>query len=251
VLLSSFAGFAVPYGSSGFCNSQSGQADFLTVSAAGGGPSSCAFGNPAAPGVVGGSCQGNPKPQWQMGILGNPADGVRDLPDISLFASSGVWGHFYIICYSNVDAGGAPCNGPPSGWTAAGGTSFSAPILAGIQAIVNQHTNERWGNPNPIYYGLARAAYGSSGDASCNSSNGKAVNSSCVFFDVTQGDTDVNCTGNDNCYLPSGANGVLSVSSNAYNPVFRTGLGWDFATGIGTINAANLVRAWPSVQPAR
>jgi hypothetical protein len=38
-------------------------------------------------GVVGGTCRGYPKPSFQYGIYGNPNDGVRDIPDVSLFAS--------------------------------------------------------------------------------------------------------------------------------------------------------------------
>jgi hypothetical protein len=55
---------------------------------------------------------------------------------------------------------------------------------------------------------------------------------------------DVNCTGSTNCYLPSGRNGVLSTSSSSYSKAYGTGIGWDFATGIGTVNAANLVNNW-------
>jgi len=65
---------------------------------------------------------------------------------------------------------------------------------------------------------------------------------------------DVNCRGVGsifaptyyNCYLPSGTNGVLSTSNSAYDPAFGTTPGWDFATGIGTVNAYNLVydTAW-------
>jgi len=250
-LLASFEGFPTTYGSSGFCNNSTGETDFLTTVAGGGGPSACSAGAPALAGVVGGSCQGTPKPSWQSGLLGNPADGVRDLPDISLFASSGVWGHYYIYCYSNKAGGGVPCTGAPSAWSGAGGTSFAAPILAGIQALVNQHTNERWGNPNPTYYSLAQAEYGSTGSAQCNSSNGKAASTSCVFYDTTEGDIDVSCTGTDSCYLPSGNNGVLSTSGIAYQPAYGTATGWDFATGLGSINAFNLVMSWPSAaQPS-
>jgi len=245
-LLSSFAGFAATYGSAGFCNNTTASADLLTITAGGGGPSLCASGDAQTEGVVGGTCQGSPKPPWQMGIPGNPTDGVRDLPDVALFASNGVWGHYYIVCYSNGAGGGAPCTGPPSGWTSAGGTSFSAPIMAGIQAIVNQHSGERWGNPNPTYYSLARAEYGGAGSAACNSAKGNAVSSTCVFYDVTQGDIDVVCTGSTNCYLPSGTYGVLSSSSGAFSPAYKAGPGWDFATGIGSVNAFNLVMSWPS-----
>lgn len=247
-LLSAFQGFPTPYGSSGFCNNTTGQTNFLNTTAAGGGPSSCAAGMPSVDGVVGGSCQGFPKPAWQSGMPGNPADGVRDLPDISLFASNGVWGHYYVVCYSNAAGGGAPCTGSPSNWLGAGGTSFSAPILAAIQALVNQHSGERWGNPNPIYYSLAKTQYATPGSTACNSVSGKETSSTCVFYDITQGDIDVDCTGSVNCYLPSGTNGVLATSNSTYYPAYGAGTGWDFATGIGSINAYNLVMAWPSGQ---
>jgi hypothetical protein len=80
-----------------------------------------------------------------------------------------------------------------------------------------------------------------SGDSSCNSTKGNQVASSCIFYDVTLGDIDVNCTGSHNCYLPSGKNGVLSTSKNSYSKAYGTTSGWDFATGIGTVNASNLL----------
>jgi hypothetical protein len=52
---------------------------------------------------------------------------------------------------------------------------------------------------------------------------------------------DVNCTGKINCYRPSGSNGVLSTSDKAYDPAYVAKTGWDFTTGIGTVNAYNLV----------
>jgi hypothetical protein len=62
-----------------------------------------------------------------------------------------------------------------------------------------------------------------------------------VFYDVTAGDMDVNCTGSHDCYRPSGENGVLSTSDSSDKPAFSAATGWDFATGIGTLNAYNLV----------
>jgi hypothetical protein len=103
-----------------------------------GGPSGCATGVPAVNLVVGGSCQGYAKPAWQTGVAGIPNDGVRDLPDVSLFASNGVWGHYYVVCFTDAANFGAPCTGAPINWAGAGGTSFASPILAGIQALVNQ-----------------------------------------------------------------------------------------------------------------
>jgi subtilase family serine protease len=238
-LIAKIEGYSTTYGSSGFCNSRTGEEDFLTTGSGSGGPSGCATGSASTSGVVSGTCKGYAKPSWQS-LVGVPADGVRDLPDVSLFASNGVWGHYYVFCYTDKAGGGAPCTGAPSGWAGAGGTSFSSPILAGMQALVTQKWG-RQGNPNPIYYKIAAAEYGTSGSSTCNSSNGNAVGSSCVFYDVTQGDMDVNCTGSHNCYLPSGRNGVLSTSTSSYAPAYKSGTGWDFATGIGTVNAYNLV----------
>ena len=245
VLLATFEGFATTYGTSGFCNSSTGEADFLTTGAGSGGPSGCATGSASTSGVVSGTCKGYAKPSWQTGVVGIPADGVRDLPDVSLFASNGLWGHYYVFCWSDTTEGGTACTGAPSGWSGAGGTSFASPILAGIQALVNQKQGARQGNPNPVYYQLAATEYGTSGSTTCNSTNGNTVGSTCIFYDVTQGDMDVNCTGTHNCYRPSGTNGVLSTSDTSYLKAYGTTTGWDFATGIGTVNAANLVNNWP------
>ncbi len=242
VLVATYEGYPSGYGSNGFCNSTTGQY-FWDIAAGSGGPSGCATGSPLKDGVVGGSCAGWPKPSWQS-LSGNPSDGVRDIPDVSLFAADGLWWHAYIFCWSNTALGGTSCSGPPKTWMAGGGTSFSSPIMAGIQALVDQKTGERQGNPNPTYYKLAAGEYGASGDSSCNSTLGNAVGSSCIFYDVTQGDMDVPCSGL-NCYQPSGAIGVLSTLNSEYQPAYGTTTGWDFATGIGTVNAANLVNNWP------
>ncbi len=236
-------GNGTPYGANGFCNSANGEAYFLTTAGGSGGPSGCATGRASTAEVVSGTCAGYAKPSWQS-LVGNPADKVRDIPDVALFAANGIWGHYYVYCDSDVADGGAVCTGAPSGWSGAGGTSFASPIMAGIQALVNQSTGARQGNPNPMYYAIAAAEYGSSGSSVCNSSNGNAVSVSCAFYDVTLGDMDVNCTGTIDCYLPNGSYGVLSTSSSTYARAYGTGIGWDFATGIGSVNAAVLVNGW-------
>jgi hypothetical protein len=161
--------------------------------------------------------------------VGNPNDGVRDIPDVALLAANGVWNHFYIICMSNpaeVSNGNAvPCSSPVTEWPGYGGTSVSSPIWAGIQALVNQKTGERWGNANTVYYAIAQAEYGPSGNPSCNSSLGNAIGSSCVFNDVTQGSIYLPCasTGSGSaarlydCYRPSATDktsdyGVMSAA---------------------------------------
>jgi subtilase family serine protease len=265
-LVAHFIGYSTTYGSEGSCNGTK-YPKLLNNSGGSGGPSSCATGAPAKGGVSGGTCKGWPKPSWQQSLVGNPADKVRDLPDVSLFASTGmVWGHAYIYCYSNLADQGASCSGePPVKWSAAGGTSFVAPILAGIQALVNQKKGAKQGNPNAVYYALAKTEYGTKGSSTCNSSNarptGPGVGASCIFNDITGvfsgstgtvdfGSNDAPCTNVanskvlNNCYRPSGTNGVLSTSNSSFDPAYPTTTGWDFATGIGSINVTNLVNHW-------
>lgn len=242
-LLSAYYGYPAPYGATGFCNAGTALSQaHLSDLAGGGGPSACASGVPVVADVVGGSCVGYRKPLWQSGIPGIPADGVRDLPDVSLFAANGVWGHYYVTCFSDTAAGGAACTGAPSGWSGGGGTSFAAPILAGIQALVNQSAGARQGNPDPVYYSLAASQFASG--INCNSSSGKGASGGCVFYDVTQGDIDVDCTGMVNCYLPSATYGSLSTNVTAYSKAYAAGSGWDFASGIGSVNTTNLVQFW-------
>jgi hypothetical protein len=243
-LFASYLGFATTYGAAGLCNSSTASGDsLLNIGAGSGGPSNCATGS-------GFSCMGWPKPSWQNGLVGNAADGVRDLPDVSLF-SGGAWGHFYIFCYSDANNGGSPCTGAPINWSGGGGTSFAAPIWGGIQALVNQQAGgAAQGNPNYRLYVLAAAEYTASGNTNCNANNGNIVGSSCIFYDVTLGDIDVPCqSGSPNCYDPSGTYGVLSTSGSSYLPTYPATTGWDFATGIGTVNVYNLVINW-SGEPA-
>ncbi len=250
LLFSTYEGYSPTYGPTSLCNDPSLGPFVQSTVAGGGGPSQCATGTPSTTGVVSGSCAGWPKPSWQA-VLGNPNDGVRDTPDVSLFAADGLWSHFYVFCWSDTANGGAACGSDPSAWSGAGGTSFASPIMAGIQALINQKAGGPQGNPAPAYYQLAVAEYGLSGSSSCNSSNGNTVSSSCVFYDVTLGDMDVDCVG-PNCYLGGGSVGALSTSNSAFSPAYGTTVGWDFATGIGTVNAANLVNNWPgsATQPS-
>ena len=228
VLRADFLGVLPTYGANSLCNSFG-----LTTVAGGGGPSGCATGAPDVNGIVSGTCAGYAKPLWQSGFLGNPRDGVRDIPDVSLFASNGAWDHYYVVCISDPSYN-SDCDGTPDTWFGAGGTSFSAPIMAGVQALINQASGARWGNPNPAYYTLA-AEYGAGGATSCNSTLGNNAAASCVFYDVTPipllytgagtgGDIDVPCLGM-NCYLPSGNYGVLSTAPQTLNYANVTSLG--------------------------
>ena len=94
----------------------------------------------------------------------------------------------------------------------AGGTSFATPIMAGIQALVNQVWGGGQGNPNPVYYALAGDQYGQAWSNSCTSSNGSSISGSCIFQDVTTSDIDVPCAAStQDCYHEtSGAIGALA-----------------------------------------
>jgi len=218
-----FGGTSTTYGTSGFCNTTTGENNFGNNAGGSGGPSTVYS-----------------KPSWQS-LVGVPADSVRDVPDVALFAANGTWGHYYVVCWSDTANGGDSCSGAPGTWAGFGGTSVAAPIWAGIQTLIDDASGKTWGNPDSEYYSIAKTEYGSSGSSTCNSTLGNGVSSSCVFYDVTQGDMDMRCTGTNNCYRPSGTYGVLSTSNSAYDPAYVTTTGYDFPTGIGTPNVANLV----------
>lgn len=213
------------------CNNsyQTGFSGFVFAIGASGGASNCT--SPAGSTVS--SCTGGyAKPTWQA-APGVPSDGARDLPDVSLFASSGLFGSFYIICQSDV-VGGTPCS--TGTFVGVGGTSASSPSFAGLLALVDQQSGGRQGNPNYILYGLAAKQ----SSASCNSSTGPASN--CVFNDITSGTIAMACvSGSPNCTTSNAGDQVGILSG------FSTGAGYDLATGLGSVNASNLINDWSSV----
>ena len=150
------------------------------------------------------------KPAWQTGP-GVPNDGARDVPDVSLAASNG---HDpYIIVFGREAY-------------AVGGTSAAAPSFAGMIALLNQYlvqnqiqTKPGVGNINPKLYAMASG--GTSG----------------VFHDVTTGDNVVPCqVGTTDC-----VSGRLG---------YTAGAGYDLATGLGSVDAYNLIAAWGGVPVA-
>jgi hypothetical protein len=190
-----------------------------TIVAGGGGASSAAL-------YANGSTQGYPKPAWQTGA-GVPADQVRDLPDVSLFAANGYNYSFYPICANPGDCSSANLNG--SGVeviTGVGGTSVSSPAMAAIQALIDQSAGSWQGQADFIYYPLA-------------------ARQSTVFHDVTVGGNQVLCyPSTANCATGSAASNSTGFSVESG---YSAGAGYDLATGLGSVDVANLIKYWNTV----
>ena len=192
----------------------------------GGGPSSCSNSTVDANGNV--TCiSGYAKPTWQTG-RGVPKDGVRDLPDVSLNASPDDDGYAFCVgggCDYTEQSGTITVNQVD----VVGGTSVSAPAMAGIMALVEQKNGAFQGHANYALYKLAAQEKLNP----CNSSKltDPTKPNSCVFNDVTAGN-------NSTPGLP----GYGTQSAQ-----WAAGTGYDLSTGLGSVNAANLVAAWKNV----
>ena len=159
--------------------------------------------------------RGYPKPAWQTGP-GVPADGARDLPDVSLFASNGANLSAYAICvYEGECAAGSGANAEV---LLVGGTSASAPAMAGIMALVNQKYG-RQGQANFTLYPLAQQ-------------------NPAAFHDITVGSNSVPCG--------SVVGPDCALQANGYNgtPQYPAGPGYDLASGLGSVDASVLVNDW-------
>jgi subtilase family serine protease len=170
------------------------------------------------------------KPSWQTGT-GVPSDNARDVPDISLSASPNHDG--YLICSPTDPAGNPACtNGfrdsSSQGWLdVVGGTSTGAPTFAGIVAIINQATKSSGqGNINPMLYRLAKTT-------------------PTAFHDITTGNNQVACkAGTPNCpTTPPPTCPVLCIG-------YTAGVGYDLATGLGSVDVNSLVIAWLASAPS-
>ena len=152
------------------------------------------------------------QPTWQTG-LGVPNNGARNVPDIALAASAE---HDGYLVYN-------------SGSLAAfGGTSAGTPAFAGIIALLNHYlvstraqTLPGVGNINPRLYALAQSGAG-------------------VFHDITTGDNLITVT--------CGARARNCVPGT-YG--YAAGQGYDQASGLGSVDAYNLVTSWRAGASAR
>lgn len=150
------------------------------------------------------------KPDWQIGT-GVPSDQARDVPDIALDSSNEHDSYFYC---GVPDENGNNC---ADGYVyLAGGTSFAAPIFAGMTALINEATaSAGQGNINPTLYPLASSAPS-------------------VFHDITEGNNDSPCE--------SGSTDCTSGTEIGYSAT----AGYDQTTGLGSVDASLLAQAFPN-----
>ena len=163
-----------------------------------------------------------PRPTWQTGVSGLATGFYRLVPDISMTASPNNAGFLYCSSDTSVDVTGSCSHGfrdvNNTNLTIAGGTSFDAPIFAGMVAIINQARGfTASGVVNPILYTLA--------------SNSTTYAS--AFHDITSG---------SNACLAGTAYCGASTSVIEY---YAT-TGYDEASGLGSVDFNNLLTAWPT-----
>jgi hypothetical protein len=162
------------------------------------------------------------KPSWQTGVPGIPADSARHLPDVSLTAA----GHDpYLLC---LRGSCIPNAQNQISFVGVSGTSAAAPAFAGILSLVGQKVGVRLGQPNYVLYRLAAAENLSQ----CNASNTVSLPpSTCVFNDITVGNNSV-----------PGEPGYGTSSAT-----YQSGMGYDQATGLGSVNVNTLINQWNTV----
>ena len=185
------------------------------IYAAGGGASSCIA--TSSSGCLGGYA----KPAWQTGP-GVPTDGARDIPDVSLFASNGANLSAYAICAQAGEC--APDSSGNFSLDLVGGTSASAPAMAGIMALVVQKYG-RQGQADATLYPLSQQKPS-------------------AFHDVTLGSNqDLCATLGPECISTTDSSGLTVYEATVY----AAAPGFDLASGLGSVDAANLVNNWNTI----
>ncbi|MBI4909360.1 MAG: Ig-like domain repeat protein [Acidobacteria bacterium] len=141
---------------------------------------------------------------------GVPNDNARMIPDVSFSAS--ITHVPYMVFHSGA-------------FTAVGGTSAGAPAFAGIVALLNQSLSGKTGVPqnglgniNPALYRLAQSKPS-------------------IFHDVVDGDNRIPCAQSS----PGCVDGFVG---------YNAGPGFDLVTGLGSIDANELINSWDFGAPS-
>jgi hypothetical protein len=199
---------------------------------------------------------GWPAPSWQTGsgVPGTSGLTTRAVPDVSFFAADGfLSSSAYLVCVSqDTSVDGVtyqPCSYSNSVEPFAeevGGTSVATPAMAGIMALINQKTGAAQGSPNQALYALAAKQTWSS---TCSAENA-TTSDGCYFNDIDKGTNAMPCD-----YDDGSPNCVATQSTLGYSDQvgilsgYSAGTGYDEATGLGSLNVANVVNAWTAVTP--
>ncbi|HUH64782.1 MAG TPA: choice-of-anchor D domain-containing protein [Terracidiphilus sp.] len=217
---------------------------FVDTTGAGGGESNCINGDGQNPS----SCTtGYTKPSWQTGVSGIRSDNRRQLPDLSSFASNGFLGSALLICET---PGNAACTYSATSEDVAqeiGGTSGSSPAMAGVMALIEQKSGNKWGGVavNTELYALAAKQNSTLAGGGCSAESVK-TSSTCYFNDVDTGSIIQACDhgalgGNSpNCQVLHSGDKIGTLQG------YAAGHGYDMAAGLGSPNVANIVNAWPA-----
>ncbi len=225
-------------------NSIYNESDGTVTSIAGGsgGASNCATGTYDSSGDTLTCTGGYPKPVWQTGT-GVPSDKVRDIPDLSLFASSGINNSYYVICATDGD-----CQPVSSGGTVqifgVGGTSASTPSFAGIMALVNQKYG-RQGQADFVLYPLA-AQYPAAFHDVTNGTNSVPCNVTTTSLGVPPLDC-ITAGSSVSITDPTYGTATEGQIGTGSTPEYKATAGYDLATGLGTLDANVLVTDWNKV----
>ena len=166
------------------------------------------------------------KPAWQIGT-GVPADFSRDVPDLVLNAA--VYHEGTLICADGFCTSGY--RNSSSSLDVVGGTSVAAPSFAGVLALIESKVSptKGLGNINPTIYALA------------NNSTYYAA----AFHDIQTGNNAMPCTlGTTNC-----TTGNPNYNSTTLELGYNAGVGYDLATGWGSVDANNMATDWSLVTP--
>jgi len=172
------------------------------------------------------------KPAWQTGF----GDTARDLPDVSLFASNGSNATYIPICAVDGDCQTASA-GESIQFSGVGGTSASSPSFAGIMALVNQKYGPQ-GQADFVLYPLSKQFPAAFNDVANGTNSVPCESGTINCIPVTPGVTIID--GNGDSILE----GQIGTGTT---PWYNATAGYDEASGLGTVDANQLITDWNKV----